>query len=238
MTLSRRIRQVFFGLLAVTAVAAGSVAAVGVTASSPAFAAEGSCADGSVVVVDSSDLGGTLEVRCAVGSQESGRAALLAAGFTVTDSQPGFLCAINAMPDPCPETFDGSFWAYWHATPDGEWMSYQVGADSSSPMPGEIEGWRYNKGTVPPGITPSEAAATATPAPTPDATETPSAALPGSGDQVDNPRGSPADERASQNLILLTASVGFLALVAAVIIMFVVRQRRHRGEPPPPAARD
>ena len=90
MTLSRRIRQVFFGLLAVTAVAAGSVAAVGVTASSPAFAAEGSCADGSVVVVDSTDLGGTLEVRCAVGSQESGDAYVVATIETLIN-EPGML---------------------------------------------------------------------------------------------------------------------------------------------------
>ncbi len=224
MTLSRRIRQVFFGLLAVTAVAAGSVAAMGVTASSPAFAAEGSCADGSVVVVDSTDLGGTLEVRCAVGSQESGRAALLAAGFTVTDSQPGFLCAINAMPDPCPETFDGSFWAYWHATPDGEWTSYQVGADSSTPARGEIEGWRYNDGTTPPGISPAEAAATVSPAPTPEATETPDVANPGSDEQAANSPSSPDEQRAAQNLALIATSIGFAALVVALII--VLRRRR------------
>lgn len=110
------------------------------------------CEDGVVVVVDFTDLGGGVESGCAPGAPANGRDALAAAGFASTDGTAGFICAIDAKPDPCPESFDGSFWAYWHATPGGEWLTYNEGADTSQPEPGSIEGWRYNDGATPPGI--------------------------------------------------------------------------------------
>src|SRR5690606_10228313 len=110
------------------------------------------CDDGVAVVVDFTDLGGVVEVGCAPGAQASGRAALAAAGFTSSDGAAGFICAIDARPDPCPEVFEGSFWAYWHAMPGGEWLTYNEGADTSQPELGSVEGWRYNDGATPPGI--------------------------------------------------------------------------------------
>lgn len=222
-------------MLVAAAVVGGSLAAMGPAASSPAFAADGSCADGSVVVVDLTDLGGPLEVRCAEGAQESGRVALLAAGFAIAESQPGFVCAINALPDPCPETFDGSFWAYWHSAPGGEWTSYQVGADSSSPARGEIEGWRYNKGDIPPGITPDEAAATVSPAPTPEVIELPNVAIPGADEHVTNSEGTADDQRATHTLAIVATSLSLIALIIALIIL---RWRRRSGGIDSPEVRD
>lgn len=224
-------------MLATAALIGGFIAVAGVGTVSPATAATGTC-DGVIVVVDFTDLGGEIDVRCAEGEQATGRAALTAAAFGLTDSQPGFLCAINALPDPCPETFDGSFWAYWHSAPDGEWTSYQVGADSSSPVFGELEGWRYNDGVTPPGIAPSEAVSTVSPAPSPEAIEIPNVAAPGADEQVTNADTTHADQRADQNLVLLVTFAGFVALIAALIIMFVVRQRRLRKEADSPKARD
>lgn len=121
----------------------------------PATAAssEGPCAEGTgvTVVVDFSDVGGSTTTGCATGDPETGRDALAAAGFASEDSTPGMICTIDALPDPCPETFDGSYWSYWHALPGEAWTSYLVGADTSAPVRGEIEGWRYNDGSVGPG---------------------------------------------------------------------------------------
>ena len=63
---------------------------------------------------------------------------------------------------------------YWHATADGEWVSYQVGADASHPASGTFEGWRYNDGSTGPSVTPAAALGTA--AAIPSTTATPSSA--------------------------------------------------------------
>ncbi|MCC6269837.1 MAG: hypothetical protein IT190_01020 [Microbacteriaceae bacterium] len=223
-------------MLAAVALVGGSLALTGIAGSAAATAATGTC-DGVIVVVDSTDLGGELNVGCAEGDQPTGRNALTAAGFTATDSQPGFLCAINSMPDPCPETFDGSFWSYWYSTPDGEWTSYQVGADSSTPATGELEGWRYNDGATPPGIAPADAAA-ALPEPSPEASETPNASAPGADEQVTSSPDGAAERLASQNLMLILTSVGFVAVIAAVILAFVVRRRRNGVNAAPSEVRD
>ena len=118
------------------------------------------CTDGVTVVVDFTDLGGEVEVGCAEDDPATGRAALESAGFTLTDSIPGMICAIDANPDPCPEDFEGSFWAYW-TTEGGEWVSHTAGADGTDPAPGDIEGWRYNDGATGPELSPDEAAAAA-----------------------------------------------------------------------------
>src|SRR5699024_7745112 len=87
------------------------------------------------------------------------REALESAGFTPEDSQPGMICAIDSSPDPCPEEFDGNFWSYWNAEQDGEWETYEVGADDAEPAPGSFEGRRYFDGSEGPQATPAEIAA-------------------------------------------------------------------------------
>ena len=107
--------------------------------------------DGVTVVVDFTDLGGAVESGCAEGDPGSGREALESAGFTPVDSQPGLICTIDGQPDPCPTEFEGSYWAYWQVL-DGEWTASQAGAGDTDPAPGDIEGWRYNDGSVPPPL--------------------------------------------------------------------------------------
>lgn len=210
------------------AAAATATAATAATASPATTTAAETCSQGVIVVIDFTDLGGKLEARCAEGNPATGRDALSAAGFTTTDSQPGFLCAIDSRPDPCPEVFDGSFWSYWHSTRDGEWTSYQVGADSSNPLPGEIEGWRYNDGTTPPGIAPAEAASLVPT--TPAETATPGAADPdstesGTEEAATSTQAEREAERSGQDAVLAIVTVGFLALVVALAIVFVLRAR-------------
>lgn len=116
--------------------------------------------DGVTVLVDFTDVGGEIEVGCAEGDPASGREALEAAGFTPEDSQPGMICTVDGLPDPCPEEFEGSFWSYWYVEDDA-WTSYQVGADEADPTPGSVEGWRYFDGSAGPQIDPAEALAAA-----------------------------------------------------------------------------
>lgn len=189
--------------------------AVAVPAAAAAASGETCTAAGGVtVVVDFTDLGGGIEVGCASGSPGSGRAALEAAGFHAADSQPGLLCAIDSLPDPCPTTFQGSFWSYWHSAPDGEWTSYQVGADASHPAPGELEGWRYNDGTVGPGIAPADVRQPAATPPTPTASDSPLLVDPAPGPTVDG---------------VLLATGGLTAAVVVLLALLWVRSRRGKA---------
>ena len=178
----------------------------------PASASEGACSEegGVTVVVDFTDLGGGIVAGCASGDPVTGRSALEAAGFVATDSQPGMICAIDAQPDPCPATFEGSYWSYWHGPAGGDWVSYQVGADSSDPVQGEIEGWRYNDGSTGPGIVPGNVAdMERLTAPT---------------TTVDEPSSSPASTT-TDDIVLFTA-LGFAAVIAVLVILFLARSRR------------
>ena len=222
MTADRPRRPRFSGtrMMAVAGLLSACALMAGLSGSTPASAADGACADGTgvTVVVDFTDLGGGIQAGCAQPDPATGRAALLAAGFVATDSQPGLLCAIDAMPDPCPTTFQGSFWSYWHSTPDGEWTSYQVGADASDPVAGELEGWRYNDGTTGPGIAPAAV---------PDALQPTSAtATPDSADAAPTDPAPAAD--AADSALLFTTG-GFTAVVAILVILLLVRSRRRGG---------
>lgn len=202
---------VLFGLLLVMGLPAA-----------PASASEGACGDddGVTVVVDFTDVGGAIEVGCASGDPVSGRSALEAAGFAATDSQPGMICAIGALPDPCPATFEGSYWSYWNSSDGGEWVSYQVGADSSDPAPGEMEGWRYNDGSTGPGIAPADVVGMERPT---ASTDTATATATGAADETEAPPASTATD----NGVLLTA-LGLAAAIALLVALFLARARRRR----------
>lgn len=111
------------------------------------------CEDGVTVVVDFTDLGGQLETGCAT-DPATGIEALQQVGFTDTRDPAGMICAIDARPDPCPETFAGSYWSYWYAGTDGTWQVWMEGADTSVPAAGGFEGWRYNDGSTGPSVLP------------------------------------------------------------------------------------
>ena len=203
--IARALRRILPALLATV------LLAVSPTAAHAQTPPPGACTDrsGVTVVVDFTDLGGDTEVGCATGDPETGREALAEAGFTTTDDATGLICAIDARPNPCPETFQGSFWSYWHAETGGAWTSYQVGADSSHPRAGEVEGWRYNDGSTPPSITAPDgviAAATTTP----DATRTGHDPVPTTVDGM--------------LIAIVAASLILLLLLAAALILFIRRR--------------
>jgi hypothetical protein len=146
-------------------VAALVAAAVGVAASpgTPAHAS-GSCA-GVWVVVDPTELGGEVAVRCAEGEPASGFDALVRTGFTITQvtSFPGFLCQIDGRPESSCQTVPPAtaFWSYWHAEPGGSWTSATEGGGTRRPPVGTVDGWAFGAGD-PPSVPPPE------PAPAPE----------------------------------------------------------------------
>lgn len=117
-------------------------------------AAAADCA-GVQVVVDFTTLGGGVDTRCASGDPKTGLAALKTAGFTYSfvPRQPGFVCTINALPNPCTKPTTSAYWSYWHAKPGGTWTYSTSGAGSYDPAPGTVEGWAFGAG-VAPGATP------------------------------------------------------------------------------------
>ena len=186
-------------LVAVTRVAvilvAGTLSVVGAPGAS-ATGVDGACVDGNgvTVVVDFTEFGGSV--------------ALLAAGFVATNSGQGLICAIDVKPDRCPVTFEGSFWSYWHSSRRGSWISYQVGADASHPVSGELEGWRYNDGATGPGMAPSEVTAATQPAATSPTR---------SADTAEATNGGP---------LFITLGA---AAVLILVILLVARSRRRRA---------
>lgn len=139
-----------------------------------AGAAEAGCTAGSGirVVVDLGAFGGGVQVSCVTGDPASGRAALQAAGFAVSDvpRQRGFVCTINANPNPCNGAPDDAYWSYWHAPAGGAWTYSSFGTSNRDPAPGTVEGWAFGSGTPPSVSPPGVDAERAAPAPAPGST--------------------------------------------------------------------
>ncbi|MBW3602331.1 MAG: cell wall-binding repeat-containing protein [Actinobacteria bacterium] len=123
----------------------------------PADAPGGACdadTSGVTVVVDLAFFdGGEVVEGCALGDPASGLDALRQAGFDVITQRSDFgefVCAIQGRPElACDQPFEGQFWAYFSGRLDGAWEAYGVGADTSDPDPGDVEGWRYGEGEPP-----------------------------------------------------------------------------------------
>jgi hypothetical protein len=188
-------------------------------ASSAANAPNGPCttSDGVTVVVDLTDVGGRVEIGCAA-APATGTAALEAAGFTETRDASQMICAINGAPNPCPATFTGSYWSYWHAAPGGAWVAYQVGSDAAVPGPGQVEGWRYADGSAGPRVTPP------TPAAKPAAPSA-SATLSGAGATAQPATNGPSDAT--------LAGLGLLAVLAVLAVLVARRRSVSRADGPP-----
>ena len=81
-----------------------------------------------------------------VSSPASGADALKKAGVAVQKSKTGLICTMNDHPATCPKSFNGQYWAYYHASKAGAtWDFSQKSADQYKPTAGSIEGWCYNK---------------------------------------------------------------------------------------------
>lgn len=123
--------------------------------------------EGVTVVVDTGYLtpDGTdpVTVRCALGSQATGWAALENAGILV-ESVPSYLgsalCKLQSVPSqgyPFCWTGEG-YWSYWHAKPGEVWIYSQQGASGRTPEAGSVDGWRFvplNGAGVPPRVGPT-----------------------------------------------------------------------------------
>lgn len=148
--------RVFLAVLALLAAATGtgvgtapSAAAVDHSRGRPGFCPN---ANGVTVVVDFRELGGKTIVRCAVGSQQTGLAALKEAGFKVTGTNrwgESFICRLENKPgpdsEPCIDTPPASaYWSYWHAPNGGGWTYSQYGATYRTPPTGSFEGWSFS----------------------------------------------------------------------------------------------
>lgn len=133
-----------------------AVAGAVVVPASPTTAATCASADSGVtVVVDFSRIGGGTAVRCAPGDPDSGLAALAAVGFSYefVPGQPGFVCRIDGLPDPCNGAPVDAYWSYWHAPAGGSWQYSSLGAGYRDPAPGTVEGWAFGAGEQP-GVSP------------------------------------------------------------------------------------
>ncbi|MDG4833970.1 hypothetical protein O7627_32385 [Solwaraspora sp. WMMD1047] len=192
-------------------VAAGIVVAPGSPAEATGRA--GFCPDaaGVTVVVDFQELGGPTIVRCAVGDQATGHAALKNAGISITGTTrwgESFICRIEGRPaaaeEPCIDTPPASaYWSYWHAPNGGPWTYSQRGVMARKPPAGSFEGWSFSKNrsastSPPPGVAPVRPAPpAATPTPTraaPPTTSGPAAGRPPAapdGPQVPTPPAPP-----------------------------------------------
>lgn len=107
---------------------------------------------GVTVVVDAIDAGGGVTARCVLDVRD-GLDALGRAGHTYTflARNPGFVCTIDLMPDPCNGAPTDAYWSYW-IEGDGDWAYAPTGAGFRRPPPGSIEGWRFGDGGEPPRI--------------------------------------------------------------------------------------
>jgi hypothetical protein len=132
----------------VAAIAATSVGALSLA--SIAEAAPCGTRAGVTIVLEYGDPLGT-SVGCATGDPATGLEALKSAGhrYTFVPRQPGFVCTIDARPDPCNNGPANAYWSYWHAQPGGSWSYGSIGAGSYDPPSGSVEGWAFGSGKPP-----------------------------------------------------------------------------------------
>lgn len=140
--------------------------------------------DGVTVVVDFQELGGGVNVRCAPQPVTSGFDALRRAAISY-DQYQGFVCRIAGKPEegPCDRYPPANaYWAYWTATPGGQWVYSKFGAGSRKPAAGSYDGWSFSKDRgsgdpAPPRYPVPAAPATTTPdtTPSPDTSDAPPA---------------------------------------------------------------
>ncbi len=208
-------------LTRLVAVAALALLPAAVPAPASAAGTAGYCKDdtGTTVVVDFTELGGNVVVRCSAkaGSGVTGLAALQAAGFTVEGTQRegmAFVCRISGRPGPdeelaiegdedytesCEQTPPrAAYWTYWQAKNGGPWAYGDAGATSSTTVAGGFEGWSFslNGSKDAPGATPKRPASTTTPSPTPKPSHAPQGdnGSPSSTPSAGSPSADPTDE--------------------------------------------
>lgn len=150
----RRLGLALATLLILGTAPAATVHAAQRAAAAPAVSgAQATCrgTSGVSVIVDYGVAGGGVDKRCAPGDPTSGLTTLTGAGlpYTFVPRQPGLVCTINQVPDPCNGAPPTAYWSYWHLRADKTWEFSTVGAGSYNPAPGATEGWAFGKGKPP-----------------------------------------------------------------------------------------
>ena len=152
-------------LLSAAAPAAGAAPALsGAPAAATPAGTAGYCPGetGVTVVVDFTDLGGDVVVRCSPGDTGTGLDALTGAGFTFEGTQrwgTAFICRLQGRPtaveelpvkgDPdyqeqCIDTPPtAASWSYSHADNGGAWAYSTSSAKTHRAIEGGFEGWRF-----------------------------------------------------------------------------------------------
>jgi hypothetical protein len=151
----------FAALLTATTLVVAVGAPTAADGSDEPAAGDAAC-QGVWLVVDADDLGEGPSVRCAeVDGQTTGLAALDAAGHSVgfVRNQPGMVCTIDGLPDPCNGAPAHAYWAYWWSDGGDTWTYSTEGAGTRIVVPHGAEAWRFGDGSEPPELAPSELAA-------------------------------------------------------------------------------
>ncbi|WP_299036097.1 hypothetical protein [uncultured Pseudokineococcus sp.] len=176
--------------------------------------------EGATVLVDPQGLaGGELAeptAGCALEAAD-GLTALEEAGFTATESQPGFVCTIESVPAPeqadC--TTDG-YWAYYYAPRDGEWTASQVGAADRVPEAGGVEAWSWTELS-------GDDLVGAAPRVDPAAV----AGLPVAGEEgADEAQAEEVGESADESVPVVTIAI--IVVVAVLVVLAIVLGGRYR----------
>ena len=135
-------------MLAALSLAIG-LGALGLTTNTAADFSDGACPPGQgvTVVVQAEDQP---VVRCAHGPPSTGLDATQAAGFAIqfVPGQPGFVCVIDAIPEPCNGAPASAYWSYWRADA-GAWVYSTSGAGSDLVQVDDWVGWAFGAGVAP-----------------------------------------------------------------------------------------
>ncbi|MFD1824869.1 MULTISPECIES: hypothetical protein [Mumia] len=206
-----------------------------------AHAADGVCTDasGTTVVVDFTDLGGDVEVKCAEDSAGmTGMQALEAAGFEVTPVTGSGMtgaCRIDGQPaedealdldgrrytEKCQEfPPGGAYWSFYVAPADGTWAYAAKGADVNASVPGGYEGWRFQLNQ------PAES----TPMPDFDPANPPTAAASDSSDKADAAADTSDEDADDENDGTSIVWIGIAVAILLAVAIAVTLVRRRSGE--------
>jgi hypothetical protein len=158
-------RRLLLGVIAALAVAlpASTATAANVANPNPALIARWEPCEpntGVTVVVDDRPLGeGKIYVRCALGEQPSGLAALQQAGFALEGTSSfglAFICRIDGEPTFAEQSCEttpgaGAYWSYWHGQPGGRWSFSTLGASNPATRApiNSVQGWSFGGGEGP-----------------------------------------------------------------------------------------
>ena len=224
-------------------------AAVGVFATSTAANGAGSkCV---ALVVDFSQVGGSVSTACVTAPTSATGSEVLVDGHHKVTFDPrygnDFVCAIDGVPaGGCHATGDTHYWVYYHRAPGAtSWHVSQEGAGTYKPANTSTEGWVYDNGAstaptprnVPYKSICTKPPASASPSPSPKTTQsstpakTSSHALAPAPSATRTAAASPRHSSPQQMVARATASTSSSPPTAPQVIPVAARQHAKHGMP-------